>query len=261
MALAGQIPVAPFTVAKDLTISDLRNAFAAGWRDFLAYPAFGLFFAGFYAVGGALVYGAMLKFNMSGWFMTIAAGFPLLAPFAVVGLYEVSRLRGEGEPVTWKPVFRALGGKGEEQQVLMIGIILFVAFSFWMILAHGIFAIFLGESGIGSESTGLFLSYEAIAMLLVGSFVGALVALALFAITVTSLPMLVDHDIDFITAMIVSMGVVRSNRLVMILWAIFMATLMFVAMVPMMLGLFVVLPVLGHASWHLFRRAVRPTLA
>jgi uncharacterized membrane protein len=87
------------------------------------------------------------------------------------------------------------------------------------------------------------------------------VALALFAITVTSLPMLVDHDIDFITAMIVSMGVVRSNRLVMILWAIFMATLMFVAMVPMMLGLFVVLPVLGHASWHLFRRAVQPTLA
>ncbi len=256
MAAAGRTPVAPFKVAQDLTIHDLRNALSAGWRDFKAYPAFGLFFAGFYAVGGMLVYGAMMKFNMSGWFMTIAAGFPLLAPFAVVGLYEVSRLRGKGEPVNWKPVFGALGGKGEEQQVLMIGIILFVAFSFWMILAHGIFAIFLGESGIGSETTGLFLSYEAIAMLTVGSAIGALVALALFSITVTSLPMLVDHDIDFITAMIVSMGVVRSNKVTIILWAIFMATAMFAAMIPFMIGLFVVLPVLGHASWHLYRRAV-----
>lgn len=255
MATVSQAQVAPVTVARDLTIGDLRAALAAGWRDYLAYPAFGLFFAGFYALAGALVYVAMLKFDMSGWFMTIAAGFPLLAPFAVVGLYEVSRRREEGLPVSWRPVFGALGGRGDEQ-VIMLGVILFVAFSFWMILAHGIFAIFLGESGIGSATSGLLLSPAAVMMLVVGSAVGALVALALYALTVTSLPMLVDRDVDFITAMIVSMGVVRSNKRVMIVWAIFMATLMFLAMLPFLLGLFVVLPVLGHASWYLYRRAV-----
>ena len=93
-------------------------------------------------------------------------------------------------------------------------------------------------------------------MLLVGSFVGALMALAFFAVTVMSLPMLVDREVDFITAIIVSLATVRSNKIVLLAWAFTIASSLFVAIVPVFLGLFVVLPVLGHATWHLYRRSV-----
>ena len=137
-----------------------------------------------------------------------------------------------------------------------MGVIVFVAFGFWLMLAHGIFAIFLAESGIGGESLELFRTGAGIMMLLVGGVVGALMALAFYSITVVSLPMLVDRDVDFITAIIVSLATMRSNTLVMLIWAILIAASLFVAMLPLFLGLLVVLPVLGHATWHLYRRAV-----
>lgn len=258
MTQVGQTQIAPATVARDLNVKDLRTALGAGWRDFIAYPLFGLFFSAFYVIGGALLYLTMFTMDIGGWFIPLAAGFPLLAPFTAVGLYEVSRRREAGLPMSWGTILGALRGR-DDGQVLMVSIIIFVIFSFWMILAHGIFAIFLGESGIGSETTGLMSSIEAIGMLLVGSLIGGLVALFLFSITVVSLPMLVDREVDFITAIIVSLGVVRSNRRVIIIWAAMIAVALFVAMLPAFLGLFVVLPVLGHASWHLYRRAVSPS--
>lgn len=253
--MMAQSVVAPVTVAPDLSATDLRNALSNGWQDFLAHPVYGLFFAAFYVLGGiGLVYG-LSSMGQGWWLIPIMAGFPLLAPFTAVGLYEVSRRREAGLPLSWRGVIGALGGRGDEQLILM-GCIVFVAFSFWMILAHGIFAIFLGESGIGSGSGALLLSTDALVMLLVGSAVGGIFALGLFAITVISLPMLVDREVDFITAIIVSLGVVRSNKGAMLGWAALIAVTLTLAMLPMFAGLFVALPVLGHATWHLYRRAV-----
>lgn len=254
--MAAQSPIAPVTVARELTAGDLRAALAAGWRDFTSHPAYGLFFAAFYVIGGlALLYG-LSSLGKGWWLIPVMAGFPLLAPFSAVGLYEVSRRRESGLSPGWGTVLGAMRGHGDEQLILMGGVV-FVAFSFWMILAHGIFAIFLGESGIGAETGGLMLSTDAIMMLLVGSAVGGLFALGLFAITVISLPMLVDRDVDFITAIIVSLGVVRSNKRVMLGWAVLIAVTLTIAMLPLFAGLFIALPVLGHATWHLYTRAVR----
>ena len=124
-------------------------------------------------------------------------------------------------------------------------------------IAHGIFAVFMAESGIGSESLALFTTTAGIMMLAVGTIVGAIMALAFFAITVMSLPMLVDREADFLTAIIVSLGTVRSNRFVMVTWAVWIAIGLFIAMLPLFLGLLVALPVFGHATWHLYRRAVQ----
>ncbi len=246
---------APVTVAMDLSMTDLRSALSAGWRDFVAYPVYGLFFAAFYVLGGlGLVYG-LSNLGQGWWLIPAMAGFPLLAPFTAVGLYEVSRRREAGLLIGWRGVLGALGGRGDEQLILMGGIV-FVAFSFWMILAHGIFAIFLGESGIGAEAGALLMSTDALLMMLVGSVVGGLFALGLFAITVVSLPMLVDREVDFITAIIVSLSVVGSNKRVIMGWATLIAVTLALAMLPMFVGLFVALPVLGHATWHLYRRAV-----
>lgn len=243
------------TVADDLTFADLGAALAAGWRDFRARPAYGLFFAAIYVIAGLALMQAFQSRGAFMWWMAAVAGFPLLAPFTAVGLYEVSRRREAGLPITWRPVLGALRGHGDEQLLLMGGI-LFVAFSFWVILAHGIFAIFMAESGMGGESLEALLTPSGLTMLAIGSVVGALVALFFYAITVISLPMLVDRKVDFITAIIASCSSLRSNATVMLGWGIAIATLLFLAMLPAFLGLLVFLPVLGHATWHLYRRAV-----
>jgi uncharacterized membrane protein len=155
----------------------------------------------------------------------------------------------------WSAVLGALRGRGDEQ-IISMGVIVFVAFGFWLMVAHGIFAIFLAESGIGTESLALFSTGAGVAMLVVGSAVGAVMALAFYAITVISLPMLVDREVDFLTAIITSLATFRSNKAVMLVWAVIIAALLFVALLPLFLGLLIVLPVLAHATWHLYRRAV-----
>lgn len=245
-----------FTVADDLSLRDLRVALALGWRDYLAHARFGFFFAAFYVAGGFAIMFGLMSVGRGWWMIPVMAGFPLFAPFSAVGLYAVSRDREQGAIPRWRSVLGALKGHGDDQLLTMGGII-FVAFSFWMILAHGVFAIFMGESGIGIDGSGLTLTIDAFAMLLVGSAVGGLFALGLFAITVVSLPMLVDHEIDFITAIIASLSTFRNNRRVMIGWAFLIAIALIVALLPLFLGLFFVLPVLGHATWHLYRRAVQ----
>ncbi len=245
----------PVHVTDNLAAADLRAALAAGWRDFLAHPLYGMFFGAIYAAGGMLVAYAMFWRGEAGWLVAITAGFPLIAPFAAVGLYEVSRRRELGEPLSWGAVLGALRGRGDEQ-LLMMGGFVFVAFSFWVIIAHAIFAIFMAESGMGGESLEALLSPTGLTMLGVGSAVGAVLAWFFYTITVISLPMLVDRDIDFISAIIASVQTVKRNTGVMLGWAVIIAATLAVAMIPLFLGLLVVLPVLGHATWHLYRRAV-----
>lgn len=255
MTSVGQAKIAPVTVAGDLTIGDLWAALGAGLRDFLAYPLFGLFFGLIYVGGGLFVAYALFAWKSPTWLIPATAGFPLIAPFVAVGLYEVSRRREAGLPRSWGAVLGALRGRGDDQ-IISMGVIVFVAFSFWMIVAHSIFAIFLAESGIGSESLAIFATPAGIAMVLVGGAVGGLMALAFYAVTVMSLPMLVDREVDFLTAIITSLAVINHNKPVMMAWAVIIAVLLAIAMIPAFLGLLIALPVLGHATWHLYRRAV-----
>ena len=258
MVAAEQAPLAPVSVASNLTLADLGAALAAGWRDFRALPAYGLFFSACYILAGYALYYALFTRGEPGWLALAAAGFPLVAPFTAVGLYEVSRRREAGLAITWGTVFGAIRGRGDDQ-VAMMGFILFMAFGLWLGIAHGIVAVFLHSSAVGPATLDLFLHGKGLAMLIVGSLVGAMLALAFFSITVVSLPMLVDRRVDFMTAIIVSLGAVRSNARVMLSWAALIAVLLFMALLPAFLGLLVILPLLGHATWHLYRRAVSPS--
>ena len=248
-------PIPQIHVATNLTFGDLKAALSAGWRDFLARPLFGLFFASIYVLGGLAMTWLLVARGDSAWLVVAASGFPLLAPFTAVGLYEVSRRRENGLQMSWGAVLGALRGRGDDQ-LLMIGGFVFVGFTFWMILAHGVFAIFMAESGVGSQSLALFQTGTGIAMLAVGTVIGAMMAFLFYAVTVISLPLLVDRDVDFLTAIIKSLRAVQQNQAVMVGWAAIIALSLFAAMIPAFLGLLVVLPVLGHATWHLYRRTV-----
>jgi uncharacterized membrane protein len=247
-------PQAP-QVAGDLAWGDLSAALAAGWRDFCAMPRFGLFFGGVYVLAGLGIGWATVTGGNLSWLIPAIAGFPLIAPFIAVGLYEASRRRAAGEPLTWRAVLGALQGHGDDQ-ILSMGVIVFVAFSFWMIVAHAIFAVFVGTSGMGRDPIAALLTPEGLAMLGVGSAVGAVMAFAFYAMTVISLPLLVARRHDFLTAIIASLKAVRRNFAVMLGWAAIIAGLLFAAMLPGFLGLLVALPVLGHATWHLYVRVV-----
>ena len=255
MEAATDAPIAPVRVARNLRFSDLVAALKAGFADFIACPQYGLFFASIYVGAGLFLAVALFQWGEPLWLIPAFAGFPLVAPFTAVGLYEVSRRREAGEPVKWGAVLGAIKGKGDEQLIMMGGIV-FVAFSFWMIIAHGIFAIFMAESGVG-ESLEAFMTPAGMAMLAVGTLVGAILALAFYAVTVMSLPMLVDREVDFLTAIITSLAAFRSNRPMLVIWAAIIAIVLMAGMIPAFLGLLVLLPVFGHATWHLYRRTVR----
>lgn len=244
-------PLPPAQVAQDLRLADLGRALVAGWRDFLAMPQFGMFFGGAYVLTGLVIGWAAIIAKEPTWLIPAMAGFPLVAPFVAVGLYEASRRRVRGEAVGWHAVLGALKGHGDDQ-ILSMGVIVFVAFSFWMIVAHAIFAIFMAESGMGLDGGGEWLAAlftpAGLAMLTVGSAVGAVMAFTFYAMTVISLPMLVERKVDFLTAIIASLEAVRRNFTVMLAWAAIIAALLFVAMLPALLGLMVALPVLGHAT-------------
>lgn len=247
----------PMPEILQLDLGDLRAVLAAGWADFRAAPLFGLFFAGVYVLGGWLIWWAMTTKGQIWWTIVAGAGFPILGPFIASGFYEVSRRLEQQEPLDWGSVLGVIL-RQKDRQIPTMAAIIVVFFLFWNFLAHMIFALFLGNATLTNITTSLevFLSAQGLMMLAVGTVVGAVFAAVLFALTVVSLPMLLDRDVDFITAMIASWSLVAANPLVMLVWAGLIAASLFVGMLTGFLGLFVVLPLFGHATWHLYRRAL-----
>ncbi|WP_225030127.1 DUF2189 domain-containing protein [Xinfangfangia pollutisoli] len=241
----------------ELDWTDLRHSLAAGWRDFRAAPAYGLFFALVYVIGGWLVLWALTARGQLWWTLPAAAGFPILGPFIACGFYEVSRRRETGQPFGWGDILGVIF-RQKDRQIPSIAAVSVVFFLFWNFLAHMIFALFLGYSTMTnvSSSLAIFFTPEGMAMLAFGSAVGAAFATLFYSLMVVSLPLLLDREVDFVTAMLTSLALVRANPTVMLGWGALIGACLFLAMLPGFLGLFVVLPVFGHASWHLYRRAI-----
>ncbi|MBS0564878.1 MAG: DUF2189 domain-containing protein [Proteobacteria bacterium] len=230
-------------------------ALAAGVRDYLRAPLFGLFFSAVYVAGGLFLWFVATRSGQEWWLIPMVAGFPLLAPFAAVGLYEVSRRIEAGAPLDWRGVLGVVFAQKDRQLPSLAAVIL-VIFLFWLFVGHALFALFIGLSPQAMAAGGLadyFLTGRGPLMLAIGTGIGAGFAFVLFCMTVVGLPMLLEREVDFVTAAIVSFQAVFANLGVMILWAGAICLLLAIGMAPLFLGLFVVLPVLGHASWHMYR--------
>ena len=148
----------------------------------------------------------------------------------------------------------------KDRQTPAMSVVVLFVFLVWLFVAHTIFALFLGLSAmvnVSQDPAGVLLTPDGLQMLALGTVIGAGFAAVLFSVTVVSLPYLLEKEVDFVTAMLTSLEVVVHNPQVMALWAAMIAGLLFVGMLPAFLGLFVVLPVLGHASWHVYRAALQ----
>lgn len=231
----------------------LREVLVLGWRDFTRAPLYGIVFSAVYVLGGLIMYAIFAASAAEYWFIPIAVGFPILAPFAATGLYEVSHRLENGTPLGLGSVFSVVFAQ-KDRQVPSMAMFIMLVFMFWVFLAHTIFALFFGLQPIGQSTTEMLLTGSGLMTLLVGSAIGGVMAALFFSLTVISLPLIMDREVDFISAMIASFGCVTANPLTMAAWAFLIAVGLFVGMVPLFLGLFVALPVFGHATWHLYRR-------
>lgn len=242
---------------RTLTRADLRAALHASWSDMRRAPAFGVFFSAVYVVGGLFLWWALTTKGQIWWTIPITLGFPLLGPFIAVGFYEVSRRLERGEALEWGGVLGVIF-RQKDRQIPSVAAVVVVFFLFWNFLAHMIFALFMGLQVMTNISTSFeaFLTPNGLAMMALGTVVGAVFSTLLYALTVVALPMLLDREVDYVTAMLTSLDVVKANPAVMLGWGLVIAVLLFVAMIPAFLGLFIVLPLLGHASWHVYRRAL-----
>ena len=249
------IPSAHRPRVQNLTTADIRASLRAGLHDFRRAPQFGLFFSAVYVLGGFLM--LWIGAGHVTWILATSLGFPLLAPFAAAGLYEVSRRLESGAPLIWSEVL-GIVWRERTRQLPWLGAIIVIYFLFWTFLAHMIFALFMGLSTMTniSASYEVFLTTNGLAMIAVELGIGAALAFLLFSLTVVSLPLVLDREVDFVTAMLVSLDTVRQNPVTMLIWASVIALLSLVALLPWFLGLIVVLPVLGHATWHVYRRAL-----
>lgn len=241
-----------------LTTADIGAALSAGWSDFTRKPAQGLFFGGIYALGGILIAISLAGLHLPWLIIPLAIGFPLLGPFAAVGLYEVSRRLEAGERVTWRGVLAQVFRQRERQMSWMAFAVLFI-FWVWVYQVRLLMALILGfriPATLDAFATLVMTTPQGLAFLTIGTLVGAAIAALLFSVTVISMPLLLDHDLDFVTAMLTSLRAVLANKGPMALFGVIVALATFASMLPAFLGLMVSLPVLGHATWHLYRRTI-----
>lgn len=238
-------------------LPDLAEAVSAGWRDFRRAPAFGLLFAAFYVAGGLVIATVAFASGREWWLIPFILGFPLIAPFAAVGLYEVSRRIEAEEPLDWRAVLGVVFAQ-KDRQIPSMAMVILLLFMFWVFVAHTVFALFMGVSALTNvtSSFGLLLEGRGLAMLIVGTLIGGGFAAVLFSFTVVGLPVLLDREVDFISAIIASVRAVAMNPSVMAIWAAIITGMLFLAIMPYFFGLFIALPVLGHSSWHVYRRLI-----
>ena len=238
---------------RPVTFEMLACAIRRGAHDMKRAPLWGFFFAFCYILIGWILAWITWATGQSYWLIFAAVSFPLIGPFAAVGLYDVSRRLEQGRPLTPVEILPVILRQSKRQLPSISAIIIFL-FLFWFFIGHMIFALFMGLSVMTNVSSSfeVFLTPNGLTMLTVGTVVGAAFALLLYMITVIALPLLLDREVDFVTAMITSFQVVTANPVPMLAWAAFIVALTFVAMLPAFLGLFLVLPLLGHATWHLY---------
>ncbi|MEM8569615.1 MAG: DUF2189 domain-containing protein [Pseudomonadota bacterium] len=242
-----------------ISVSDVYASLSQGWADFRAAPNFGLFFGGVYAVLGIFIFLQLVAWSQPLWIIPLACAFPIVGPFVAIGLYEVSKRREAGLPLNWNEIIASVWGQKNGQMPFMAFVVL-AGFMIWIWFARLLVAVILGRMSFAvySDLGILFTTGPGLTLLFFGTALGGIIAFCIFCVTVVALPLLLDRDVDFVTAIITSIDSVKANPRAMLTWASVVAGTFVIAMIPAFLGLIIALPVLGHATWHLYRKVIAP---
>jgi uncharacterized membrane protein len=249
---------------RKIELADLADVLASGLRDFGAYRTDVIFLCIIYPLAGLVLASVAFGYDLLPMLFPLASGFALIGPVAAVGLYEMSRRREQGVEITWADAFGVVSAPAFGA-ILVLGLILLAIFLVWLAAAWAIWSMTLGPvppASLGAFMHQVLTTSAGWAMILVGVGVGFLFALLVLAISVVSFPLLLDRNVGLRTAVATSMRAVLINPGPMAAWGLIVAGGLVLGSIPVLLGLIIVMPVLGHATWHLYRKVVprAPTL-
>jgi uncharacterized membrane protein len=239
--------------------ADLRTALSKGLDDFLALPTFSFFLVVVYPIVGLILFRLTFGLDMMQLIFPLIAGFALVGPVAAVGLYELSRRREQGLPVSWGAL-KDLHSRGM-MGIALLGITLTAIFFAWLGAAMSVYTLIFGDwvpSSFGVFIHEVFTTPSGWTLILLGCGVGLLFAIVAFTISVVSAPLLLDRDVGFVAAIDTSIRAVCANPEMMAVWGLIVAGSLVIGSLPFLVGLAVVFPILGHATWHLYRAVVEP---
>jgi uncharacterized membrane protein len=243
-----------------ITIADLFAALQQGFADFAAYRTDAILLCIIYPAVGILLGRMGLGHGLLPLLFPFVAGFALLGPLLATGLYEMSRRREHGDPVNWGAAFAPFG-KPAIEPIMALGMVLLAIFGLWLLTAALIYRATLGAAdpaSAGDFATRIFTTGGGLALIIFGIGAGAIFAAVTFSISVISFPLLLDRNIGVRPAVLASLQAVRLNPVPMLAWGAIVCGLLALGSLPLLIGLAITMPVLGHATWHLYRRLIGP---
>jgi len=242
-----------------ITYTDIVRSLREGLRDFQQAPLYGLAFGLFYAAFGWFLIYLMIGLDFGSYVYPMVTGFALVALFAAACLYEVSRRLERTEPLSWSAILGCVFGRGGKA-VGTMAIVTTFSYIIWLDIAVALYVMFFSMKPPRFDALleAIIITPRGFVFFIVGNTIGAMLALIVFSIMVVSLPIVFDRQVDFVTAMIVSVKSVLANPRPMLLWCAIIGVFLGLSRASVLVGLLVALPLLGHATWHLYRRVVAP---
>ena len=255
----GSSDVTELPQARRLSMDDLIHSLAAGLKDFAACRSDAMFLVLFYPVIGIALIVMSLSMNLLPLIVPMIMGFAILGPIAAVGLYEMSSRREAGFKPRWMDAFGVIRSPAFGA-ILVLGFYLAALFIIWLVAADMIYIRTLGPeppTSILGFATAVVTTREGWIMAIAGGALGAVFAFAALAMSLVSFPLLLDRHVGLPVAVATSIKVLRKNPVICITWGVIVGSMLVIGAIPFLAGLIIVVPVLGHATWHLYRRAVK----
>lgn len=251
-------PVSEHIAIRRIGMHDLVDALRQGAADFWAAPTHLFFICLMYPVLGVFFAGLAFGNNMLPLLFPLMSGFALVGPIAAVGLYEISRERERGQDVSVSSVSNVFRSHSIGS-IAALGVLLMVIFIAWLMTAQALYQSLFGwraPESMGAFLSEVFTTRNGWTLILLGNALGFVFSAVVFCLSVISFPLLLDRDVGAIPAILTSFRAVAANPGPMLVWAFIVAGLLAVGFIPLFIGLAVVLPILGHATWHLYRKVV-----
>ncbi len=238
--------------------ADCFSALAEGFDDFFAMPTYPIFVGLFYAVAGIALFAMTSLGNALQLAFPIAAGFAIIGPFVAIGLYEMSRRRERGLAVRGRDAFTVLRSPALPS-ILALGLLLLAIFATWIFAAEFIYVWLFGPNPPAAATSffqDVLTTDRGRTLIVAGVLVGFCFAALALALSVVSFPLMLDRDVGLVPALDASLRVTRANPVAVAFWGAIVAVALVLGSLPLFFGLAVVLPVLGHATWRLYRKAI-----
>jgi uncharacterized membrane protein len=240
---------------------DLVDVLAKGLADFRAMPTHVIFLSLIYPIAGLAIARWTFGYDIVPMLYPLLAGFALIGPFAAIGLYELSRRREMGRDTSWRHAFDILHSPSL-WSIAALGLLLLAIFGVWLAVAHGLYVAHFGVDErpitLAELLRRVFTTPEGWSLIWTGNAIGFLFALVSFALSAVSFPLLLDRNVGMAAAIVTSVRAIVKNPFTMALWGLIVALGLVIGSLPLLLGLAVVMPILGHATWHLYRKVVEP---